>query len=270
MNKTAQLFGNMPENNNQSNHFEEIRNWFTYEEEQKDDLCCCVCLEYPYPATSGVVHDIDACERFICQTCLTTDTCPFCSQFLSDDVAKVPRYVKNLYTSVKVKCNECDEVMEREFYEYHYYNSCMIKCETCHDAFNRVDLSIHLCPDDISVSDGCGLSFKREDLEPLLDEHMFFKMERLNNDGKFKFLVTIIEQLNQRVIETEQRNARLIDAIELLNQRTAEEQISNLEEQVIKICRNCGETFSDEDGSVCRYHPYLVLFPIDRLYTQYS
>eukprot|EP01130_Rhizamoeba_saxonica_P010852 TRINITY_DN446_c1_g1_i6.p1 TRINITY_DN446_c1_g1~~TRINITY_DN446_c1_g1_i6.p1 ORF type:complete len:114 (-),score=17.19 TRINITY_DN446_c1_g1_i6:25-366(-) len=96
--------------NTQSHHFDKIRSCFTYVEKLNGPLCCGVCIEYPYPSTNGVLHEITGCERIICKTCLN-DTCPHCSQTLEKNVDKVPRYARNIFNSVRVKCNECDEGM---------------------------------------------------------------------------------------------------------------------------------------------------------------
>eukprot|EP01130_Rhizamoeba_saxonica_P014715 TRINITY_DN644_c0_g1_i13.p1 TRINITY_DN644_c0_g1~~TRINITY_DN644_c0_g1_i13.p1 ORF type:complete len:246 (-),score=24.10 TRINITY_DN644_c0_g1_i13:465-1202(-) len=238
MNKTT-LFETTP-GSTQSYHIEKIRNCFSYVEKLSRPICCGVCNKYPYPATNGVLHDDLACERILCKTCIT-DTCPFCTKLMGD-VARVPRYAMNIYNSVQVKCNECDEEMEREFYENHYWEDCLIICEFCHIAFNRVDLSVHSCPEEMinCGSDGCSLSFKRKDLEEHLDECRYYILEGLGNyDCKIKFLVNTSELLFQRVA-------------------AAEEHISSLVDQIPRKCKNCGKDFSFGDGSVCRYHPVFL------------
>eukprot|EP01130_Rhizamoeba_saxonica_P010838 TRINITY_DN446_c0_g1_i13.p2 TRINITY_DN446_c0_g1~~TRINITY_DN446_c0_g1_i13.p2 ORF type:complete len:201 (-),score=25.13 TRINITY_DN446_c0_g1_i13:399-1001(-) len=166
--------------------------------------------------------------------------------------------------------------MARDFYEKHYHKECLIECEYCHGTFSRDDFTIHLCPEEMfdCVSDDRGSNFIKKDMEGSHLIQFRYDIEELDSyDSKIAFLVDtskqinrrvefIFKQVNQRFNDVEEQKASMAKSIEHLKQRVAEQEelISRLELLKKKLCRNCGNTFSDGDKSVCRYHPVCAIY----------
>lgn len=122
-------------------------------ENLKAEFTCMICLSFVLRPLL-----LKCCDHLICTGCLklyiraseSKPKCPLCKHSLS--YSNPNRILQRIYSNLKLKCVNCDEIVNSDHYLLHLFNECKVEnsvnqekkfCSVCKEVTERKE--IHKC-----------------------------------------------------------------------------------------------------------------------------